>query len=88
MKNERGIGLRWKMIDALKTTIFSAKCPCHVESFRIESRDTWRPTNRRFECINYIRMCRKIIDDYRLKYLNDFFEIKLIFMINSNVATF
>ena len=30
--------------------------------------------------INYIQMWRKIIDDYRLLYLNDVFEIKLIFL--------
>ena len=29
--------------------------------------------------MNYIQMRRKMIDDYRLKYLNDLFVIKLIF---------
>ena len=30
--------------------------------------------------MNYTQMWRKIIDDYRLYYLNDFIEIKLIFL--------
>ena len=39
--------------------------------------------------INYIRMCREIIDDYRLSYLNDLFEIKLIILrYKSYIATF
>ena len=39
--------------------------------------------------INYIRMRRKIIDDYLLKYLNDLFGIKLIILwFQLNVATF
>ena len=29
--------------------------------------------------MNYIQLWRKIIDDYRLEYLNDLFEIELIF---------
>ena len=34
-------------------------------------------------------MCRKIIDDYWLSYLNDLFGIKLIFLRSElNVATF
>ena len=34
-------------------------------------------------------MCRKIIDDYRLEYLNDWFGIKLIFLRSElYVATF
>ena len=39
--------------------------------------------------INFIRMCRKIIDDYCLQYLNVLFGIKLICLRSElNVATF
>jgi len=39
--------------------------------------------------INYMRMRRKIIDNFRLKYLNNLFEIKLIILrYDSYIATF
>ena len=31
-------------------------------------------------------MWRKIIDDFRLKYLNDLFEIKLIFLRSKSIV--
>ena len=38
---------------------------------------------------NYIRMRRKIIDDFRLQYLNDLFELSLIILrYESYIATF
>ena len=33
--------------------ILSARCLCHVESFRASRADIWRPTNRRFKSIVY-----------------------------------
>ena len=67
-------------------------------SRKSESRDTWRPNKRPLKYIvykqvknnniKYIRMRRKIINDYRLQYLNDLFEIKLIFYDLSSMLQF
>ena len=45
-----------------------------------------QPVQKSVFFFNYIRMRRKIIDNYRLKYLNDLFDINLIFSDPSRIS--